>query len=112
MAADQAKLSEDTRIPIEVAYALPDEQAVFSLEVPAGCSVKAAIQRSGVLEAYPQIDLSTDSVGIFAVLVGLDEPVSAHDRIEIYRPLQIDPKAQRRERAQRQRAAASKGGAA
>lgn len=53
-------------ITIEVAYALPDEQVILSLEVPQDCDVEQAILRSGILETYQQIDLATDKVGILA----------------------------------------------
>ena len=99
-------------ISVQVVYALADEQTLITLEVAPGSDVEAVIRQSGVLDRHPEIDLTTASVGIFALLVELDQPVSAGDRIEIYRPLQVDPKAQRRERAQRQRAAAFNEGAA
>lgn len=112
MDADQARGDTPALISVQVVYALAEQQTLITLEVPLGSQVEAVIRQSGVLEQHPEIDLNTASVGVFALLVGLDEPVSAGDRIEIYRPLQVDPKAQRRERARRQRDAASKGGAA
>ena len=58
-----------------------------------------AIEASGVLEKYPEIDLAKNKVGIFAKLVKLDGPLRDQDRIEIYRPLIADPKAVRKQRA-------------
>ncbi len=86
-------------VEVEVAYALSEAQTVLSVSVPAGASVEQAIRRSGILERFPEIDLSSNPVGIFSRKARLQDRVSAGDRIEIYRPLRIDPKAARRRRA-------------
>ncbi|QKT02601.1 RnfH family protein [Ectothiorhodospiraceae bacterium 2226] len=91
--------AEVEEIAVEVAYALPQEQFLRALAVPAGASVEAAIRASGVLEQYPDIDLKKNKVGIFGKLTKLDKPVRAGDRVEIYRPLIADPKAVRAQRA-------------
>jgi putative ubiquitin-RnfH superfamily antitoxin RatB of RatAB toxin-antitoxin module len=88
---------------IEVAYALPTEQRIFELEVPADCDVEQAIKRSGVLEAYPQIDLETDKVGIFGKISKLNANLRNKDRIEIYRKLIADPKESRRQKVEMER---------
>jgi len=90
-------------ITIEVAYALPDEQVILSLEVPQDCDVEQAIQRSGVLEAFPQIDLATDKVGIFGKVCKLTASLRDLDRIEIYRKLIADPKESRRQKVEMER---------
>lgn len=87
-------------ITVEVAYALPDEQTLIELEVPADATVEAAIRRSGILERYPQIDLASDKVGIFGKMCKLDAELRHKDRIEIYRPLIADPKESRRQKAE------------
>jgi uncharacterized protein len=87
-------------ITVEVAYALPDEQTILEIEVPADCQVEDAIKRSGILERYPQIDLSTDKVGIFGKMCKLNATLKNKDRIEIYRPLIADPKESRRQKAE------------
>lgn len=84
---------------IEVAYALPKQQVLLQLDVPPGTTVEAAIQQSGVLEKFPEIDLAQNKVGIFSKVVALDTPLRDRDRIEIYRPLIADPKEIRRQRA-------------
>jgi putative ubiquitin-RnfH superfamily antitoxin RatB of RatAB toxin-antitoxin module len=89
-------------IRVEVAYALPDEQVIVPLEVPAGTSAEEAIRRSGILERFPDIDLDRQKVGIFSRPVGRGETLHEHDRVEIYRPLQVDPKEMRRSRARAQ----------
>lgn len=86
-------------VHVEVVYALPQEQRVVRLEVPQGTTIEAAIELSGVLDRYPQINLATDPVGIFGQLRALADGVRSGDRIEIYRPLRADPREARRRRA-------------
>ncbi|NOQ93114.1 MAG: RnfH family protein [Methylophaga sp.] len=95
-------------ITIEVAYALPDEQVILSLEVAEDCLVEDAIRRSGILDTYPQIDLSTDKVGIFGKMCKLNASLRNKDRIEIYRKLIADPKESRRQKAEMERKKAIK----
>jgi len=84
---------------VEVAYALSDKQSLISLEVEEGTTIKEAIEASGVLDTYNQIDLTRDKVGIFSKFAKLDTVLREKDRIEIYRPLIADPKKVRKERA-------------
>ena len=88
------------KIDIEVVYALPDKQTLLKQEVSAGTTVLEAIQASGILEKYPQIDIAASKVGIFGKLVKPDTVLREKDRIEIYRPLIADPKEVRRKRAE------------
>ena len=83
-------------LSVEVAYVLADRAAVVKVEVAAGTTLRQAIERSGVLTKFPEIDLARSKVGVFGKLRGLDEPVEAGDRVEIYRPLTMDPKDRRR----------------
>jgi hypothetical protein len=87
-------------ITIEVAYALPNEQVILSIEVDDGCLVEDAIKRSGILERFPQIDLAKDKVGIFGKMCKLNVKLNHKDRIEIYRTLIADPKESRRQKAE------------
>jgi putative ubiquitin-RnfH superfamily antitoxin RatB of RatAB toxin-antitoxin module len=86
---------------IEVVYALPDEQTLLSVEVPEKCSVLDGVKMSGILERYPELDSEALSVGIFSQAVRKPEDawLNEGDRIEIYRPLIKDPKAERKKRA-------------
>ena len=84
---------------VEVAYALPEEQTVLTLRVEPGTTVREAIHRSRLLERYPEIDLETQKVGVFSKPVGLDTALRPKDRVEIYRPLKVDPREMRRRRA-------------
>ena len=88
---------------VEVIYAMPEEQLALEIEVPAGATVGEAIAASGVLARFPEIRLEQTAVGIYGERCALDAPVSEGDRIEIYRPLQADPKEARRRRARRKR---------
>jgi len=84
---------------VEVAYALPNKQSLVSIEVEEGTTIKEAIEASGVLDTYDQIDLTRDKVGIFSKFATLDTVLREKDRVEIYRPLIADPKKIRKERA-------------
>ena len=87
-------------IHVEVIYALPDRQPLLQVELREGATVEDAIRSSGILEAFPEIDLARNKVGVFSKLVKLDETVRDNDRVEIYRPLIADPKEVRRKRAE------------
>lgn len=88
-------------VRVDVAYARPDVQAVESVLLPAGATVRDAIRASGLLVRFPEIDLAKAGVGIFGSPAGLGDTVAEGDRVEIYRPLVADPKAARRQRADR-----------
>jgi len=90
-------------IEVEVAYALPDEQVLLKVRVAAGATLRDAIDASGILRRFPQIDLARDAVGVFGKVAKLDDRLSAGDRVEIYRPLTMDPKQARRQRALKKR---------
>ena len=89
---------------VEVAYALAEKQSLISLEVKEGSTLKEAIDASGILKQYKQIDLSKDRVGIFSNFATLDTILREKDRVEIYRPLEADPKKVRKERAAQSKA--------
>lgn len=92
-------------ITVEVAYALPEAQEVVALQLPAGTLLRDAIERSGLLDRHPEIDLTHAPCGIYARPARLDTVLRDRDRVEIYRPLIADPKEARRKRAERDRAA-------
>ena len=86
-------------ILIEIAYALPEEQVIISIKVPTIFNVQQAIEKSGIQKKFPSINLSKNKVGIFGKKTTLDHTLNDRDRIEIYRPLILDPKEMRRKRA-------------
>ncbi len=84
---------------VTVVYApSPRQVQEVVLEVCGSCSVLQALQRSGLLQRYPEIDSRLTTVGIWGRKAKLDQLLRAHDRIEVYRPLRVDPKVARRER--------------
>lgn len=103
MTASDKVTPSETSLRIQVVYALPDRQAVVATVCPPGTTVADAIRACGILAQFPEIDLGRNPVGIFGERVTLDTPVADADRIEIYRPLVIDPKTVRRARTRRRR---------
>ncbi|WP_027799503.1 RnfH family protein [Paraburkholderia dilworthii] len=95
------------RLSVQVCYALANEQALIAVELPPGATLKQAIEASGILQRYPQIDLDTQKVGVFGKLKSLDTVLADHDRVEIYRPLLVDPKVSRQRRVEKTRKAGS-----
>ena len=73
-------------------YALPARQEVLRVSLPVGSTIAQAITASGLLEKYPEINLVSSKVGIFAKLAKPDTVLRERDRVEIYRPLIADPK--------------------
>jgi putative ubiquitin-RnfH superfamily antitoxin RatB of RatAB toxin-antitoxin module len=88
-----------TQIHVEVVYALASRQKVLDLVLPEGTTVQQAIERSGLLAEFPEIDLSKNKLGIWNKLAKADAVLRDQDRVEIYRPLIADPKEVRRQRA-------------
>ena len=88
-------------VEIEVVYAAEDRQILQVVTVPSGTSLRAAVQASGIAAQFPGVALAECPLGIFGKVVADPEgrAVQAGDRIEIYRPLQADPKEVRRLRA-------------
>jgi len=84
---------------IEVAYANSGRQAIIEVPTESHITVRQAIELSGILQQFPEIDLALNKVGVFGKLIGLDAELLAGDRVEIYRPLIADPKEARRRRA-------------
>lgn len=90
------------QVTVEVAYALPERHFLRAFEVPASCTIYDAVMRSGVTTQFPELDLESLALGVFGKVVDRNQLVKAGYRIEIYRPLIIDPKEVRRKRAARQ----------
>lgn len=98
-------MANPSLITVEVAYALPSDQRLISLDLPPGATAREAIRHSGLLAEFPDLDPAESGIGIFSQPVDLDTALNDGDRVEIYRPLQVDPKTQRRARARKQRQA-------
>jgi hypothetical protein len=91
----------NNKIQIEVAYALPEEQFLFTEEVAQGSTVAQALADSKLLKEFPNLNI--DKVGIFAKLVDSNTILRPGDRIEVYRPLKVDPRDRRREKVEKER---------
>jgi putative ubiquitin-RnfH superfamily antitoxin RatB of RatAB toxin-antitoxin module len=91
-------MEPNKRLTVEVVYATPTQQKMIKLEVPIGSTIQEAIDESGILAIFPEIDLSRQKVGVFSHLKHLTDRLNDGDRVEIYRPLTIDPKEARRRR--------------
>jgi hypothetical protein len=89
------------RIRVEVAYVEPGRQFLRAVDVAAGATVAEAIAASGVGAAFPHLDVANGKVGIFSRPATHDRVLRDGDRVEIYRPLIVDPKAARRRRAEK-----------
>lgn len=95
------------KLSIDVCYALPDAQTLVSVELAPGATVRQAIDASGILEQHPEIDLSKLKVGIHGKIKPFDAVLADRDRVEIYRPLIVDPKAARQRRVDKTRKSGS-----
>lgn len=93
----------EARARIRVAVAWSPKAGVafeIALELPAGATALDAVRASGLLAGEAGIDISTQPVGIWGRVAALDSVLTDRDRVEIYRPLAINPKEARRRRAQ------------
>ena len=101
-------MAETSMLKVQVCYALPDDSFIAELSLAAGATLEQAVRESGVLQRYPAIDLGTQKLGIFGKVKLADTVLRDGDRIEIYRPLQADPKETRRRRAKHREGAGSR----
>jgi uncharacterized protein len=93
---------------IDVCYGLADGASFLAhVELADGATVRDAIEASGVLATHPDIDLTTRRVGVFGKVKPLDASLADFDRVEIYRPLKVDPKTARQRRVDKTRRAGS-----
>ncbi|MFA9461678.1 RnfH family protein [Thiohalorhabdus methylotrophus] len=80
---------------VSVAYAEPDHQEWVEFEAPEGVTAEQAVRMSGILEKFPHLELEGKKLGIFGKPVKNDQELREGDRVEVYRPLQADPKKAR-----------------
>ncbi|MCB1679276.1 MAG: RnfH family protein [Halioglobus sp.] len=96
-------MTEQDRIGVEVAYALPHKQAIVVLHVARGTTAEEAVRQSDIAAKFDAIDLETARLGVFGKAVPPGQVLREGDRVEIYRPLIADPKEARKARAARAR---------
>lgn len=86
-------------LTIEVIYSpRAGEFESVQLSLQTGACVRDALLQSGLLARHAQIDLGRHKVGVWGRWRGLDDLLRDRDRVEIYRPLRVDPKEARRRR--------------
>ena len=90
----------ENKIKIEVVYALPHEQILLKMDVPAQTTLAEAVKLSGLKDKFPEIDLEKGKFGLYGQLSKADVVLREKDRVEIYRPLIADPKEVRKKRAE------------
>lgn len=86
-------------IEVEVVFATADKQALCSVSLRPGATVADAIATSRLAQRFPEQNLDTLEVGIWGTVVARDRPLNHGDRVEIYRPLAMDPREARRQLA-------------
>lgn len=88
-----------TRLRVEVAFARPEDQFLEAVSVPDGASVQDVIDAAALASRFPAENFADMPVGIWGQVVARDRRVRDGDRVELYRPLQRDPKEARRQLA-------------
>ncbi len=89
------------QLAIEVVYGTPIRQEIINCTVDVNTTIEQAILSSGIIEEFPEIDLTVNNVGIWNRAAKLTDKVKDLDRIEVYRPLLADPKEVRKRRAEK-----------
>ncbi len=102
---EACEIESNDLVAVEVVYAQPQTQALIALQLAPGSTLWEAVEQSGLLGQYPELqaraDELRDNVGIFGALKPADTVLKSGDRVEIYRPLVMDPKQARRLRAEK-----------
>lgn len=88
---------------VEVVYALPGGEEAVVLDLPAGSTAVDAVRACGLLARHPDIDLGRQKLGIYGRVVRPGFRLADGDRVELYRPLAVEPKEARRRRVLRRR---------
>lgn len=100
----ELETGKDETLAVEVAYALPDRQRILQIEVTPGTTALEAVRQSAIEQEFPGLAVDEGSaMGIFGQAVKATQVLENGDRVEIYRPLLIDPKEVRRARAAKTR---------
>lgn len=99
--AETTETDSQEQLQIEVVYGTPTKQKILALSVTAKTTIEEAINQSGIMSLFEDIDLAVNKVGIWNRAAKLGDEVNDLDRIEIYRPLIADPKEVRKRRAEK-----------
>ena len=96
-------MESEKGIDVHVSYLTAQTQFLRTLRVAQGSTVEDVIRLSGVLQEFPELTPASLKTGIYSKLRPLDWVVQHQDRVEIYRPLLVDPMVARRTRANKKR---------
>ncbi|MEY4265765.1 MAG: hypothetical protein RIS90_300 [Pseudomonadota bacterium] len=92
-------MANEATIAVTVVYSPgPRQVSEWTLSLAPPCTVQQALQASGLAQAYPGLDLAACPVGVWGRKASLAQALRDQDRVELYRPLTVDPKIARRER--------------
>jgi putative ubiquitin-RnfH superfamily antitoxin RatB of RatAB toxin-antitoxin module len=94
---------EGLRLSITLVYSpAPRQVREWAFELAPGATVSQALAACGIFDEFPGLEKNRLLAGIWGKRVRLDHLLADQDRVEIYRPLRVDPKTARRERFDRQ----------
>lgn len=96
-------MNKRSTILVGVAYATLAKQLWLRLVLPEGSTVRDAIEQSGILDEFTDIDLEKQKVGRFGIICSLDDTLANGDRVEIYRAITADPSTARRRNVEREK---------
>lgn len=92
-------MASEPHIQVTVVFSpAPRDVREIVLQLAPASTILAALQASGLLQQFPALDQQTTEVGVWGRKTALGQLLRANDRVEIYRPLTVDPKVARRER--------------
>jgi putative ubiquitin-RnfH superfamily antitoxin RatB of RatAB toxin-antitoxin module len=94
-------MTDVSTLAVEIAYALPEQQRLLRITVPAGTNAREALRLSGLAADFPELDVEACPLGVFGKEVTADYLLAEGDRVEVYRPLVNDPRESRRALAAR-----------
>lgn len=86
-------------LSVEVVHGTAQKQVLLKITVPVGSTIQDAIELSAIKEMFPHEDLGALSIGVWGKPADSDRQLVDGDRIEFYRPLEMDPRDARRQLA-------------
>jgi putative ubiquitin-RnfH superfamily antitoxin RatB of RatAB toxin-antitoxin module len=86
-------------VSVEIVLATPERQVLLAMTVNKGATVDEVIAASGIASRFPELAVEAMPAGIWGKPAARESTVNDGDRVELYRPLEIDPREARRQRA-------------
>ena len=87
---------------VQIVYALPEVQHTLNLALAEGSTVADALALAEQDLVFSRFPLRASTLGIWGEVTDFDRVLADGDRLEVYRPLLVDPKTARQRRAARQ----------